>query len=303
MVGASSSGRSTTSTPDSFNVRLSPFADPFPLSIILLAWEKHIPSGAHALATKITTKRIDLTAKDEYCDEGQGNTDKMFSACPVGILILFFWKGRMAKPWNWLNSKIISTCRIFTLKQETYCSPRTGKDHDFYLLDSGDWVNVIPMTADQKVILVSQFRFGTKDFSLEIPGGMLDPGDSPASGASRELLEETGYGGDEPILLGVVHPNPAIHTNHCYTFLIQNAVYKKSPRQDSTEDIEVKAVPLADIPQLIDSGKITHALVIAAFYWLFNSKGARGRSLQGPGKKQSDKAGVQGLGKKRGSVT
>ncbi|MCX5907976.1 MAG: NUDIX hydrolase [Deltaproteobacteria bacterium] len=187
----------------------------------------------------------------------------------------------MAQPWNWLSSKILSTCRIFTLKQERYCSPRTGKEHDFYLLDSGDWVNVIPLTADQKVILVNQFRFGTKDFSLEIPGGMLDPGDSPASAATRELLEETGYAGDEPILLGVVHPNPAIHTNRCYTYLVRNAIYKTPPRQDSTEDIEVQAVPLADIPQLFDSGKITHALVIAAFYWLFNKTGFEGPRVQG----------------------
>lgn len=187
----------------------------------------------------------------------------------------------MAQPWTWLSSKILNTFRIFTLKQETYRSPRTGKAHDFFLLDSGDWVNVIPITSDRKVVLVNQFRFGTKDFSLEIPGGMLDDGDTPAGAAARELLEETGFVGDEPEFLGFVHPNPAIHTNRCHTFLIENAVFKKQPEQDSTEDVEVKIVPLADIPKLIREGVITHALVIVAFYWYFSNMGFKDPRVQG----------------------
>ena len=178
----------------------------------------------------------------------------------------------MSQPWTLLYSKIIHTCRIFTLKTEGYRSPRTGKEQDFYLLDSSDWVNVIPLTADERVILVKQFRMGTKDFSLEIPGGMLDEGDSPAGAAARELAEETGYGGDEPILLGIVHPNPAIQTNRCYTYLIPNVVYRTLPHQDSTEDVEVLTAPLSAIPGFIRDGKITHALVVAAFYWYFSAR-------------------------------
>ena len=189
----------------------------------------------------------------------------------------------MAQPWTWISSKILTTCRIFTVKQEIYRSPRTDKEHEFYLLDSGDWVNVIPLTSDEKVILVKQFRFGTKDFSLEIPGGMLDDGEPPAQAARRELLEETGYAGDEPILLGMVHPNPAIHTNRCYSYLIRNVTFNHPPRQDSTEDIEVQIVPLAEIPRLIRDGRITHALVIAAFYWYFINTRVMGSRVQGGG--------------------
>jgi len=176
----------------------------------------------------------------------------------------------MAQPWTYLHSKVLQSGPVFTTKIEHYRSPRTGQVHDFYLIDSPDWVNVIPLTGDGKVILVRQYRFGTKEFSLEIPGGMLDPGDTPASAASRELLEETGCTGDEPILLGVVHPNPAIHTNRCYTYLVKKATYKSPPKQDSTEDIEVLRFPLSEIPRLIHDGKISHALVVAAFYWYFS---------------------------------
>ena len=189
----------------------------------------------------------------------------------------------MVLPWTFLHSKIIHSCRIFTLKKDGYRSPRTGKEHDFYLLDSVDWVNVIPLTSDGQVILVKQFRFGTKDFSLEIPGGMLDEGDMPSQAAVRELREETGYAGDEPILLGFVHPNPAIHTNRCHTYLVRNVTFKNLLPQDSTEDIEVQIVPLADIPRLIREGQITHALVIAAFYWYFSTTGFKDLSEKNTG--------------------
>ncbi len=179
----------------------------------------------------------------------------------------------MSQPWTFLHSKILHVCRIFTLKMEGYRSPRTGKEHDFYLLDSPDWVNVIPLTPGGRIILVKQYRLGTRDFSLEIPGGMLDQGESPEGAAVRELLEETGYAGDDPILLGIVHPNPAIQTNRCYTFLINNARPKAPLRQDSTEDIEVQSASLSEIPRLIREGRITHALVIAAFYWYFFRQG------------------------------
>ncbi|MBP1719913.1 MAG: hydrolase, partial [Deltaproteobacteria bacterium] len=95
--------------------------------------------------------------------------------------------------------------------------------------------------------------------------------------AARELLEETGFAGEEPEFLGFVHPNPAIHTNQCYTYLVRNAVFRKTPKQDSTEDVEVEIVPLRDIPKLIQEGIITHALVIAAFYWYFSKTGFESR--------------------------
>jgi len=178
----------------------------------------------------------------------------------------------MAKPWIWIESALLYSCRIFDLRKERYRSPRTGREHDFFLLHSGDWVNVIPLTSDEKIVMVRQYRMGTKAFSLEIPGGMVDAGDTPEGAARRELLEETGYAGEDPVLLGVVHPNPAIHTNRCYTYLIENVRYQTAPRQDATEDIEVQRVALAEIPSLIRDGKITHSLVITAFYWFFSKK-------------------------------
>ncbi len=186
----------------------------------------------------------------------------------------------MLQPWTLLFSKILQTCRVFSMREATYRSPRTGKEHDFYLIEAPDWVNIIALTSDDQVVLVKQYRFGTRDFCLEIPGGMMEGKDSPEAAARRELLEETGYEGEPPVLLGVVHPNPAIQTNRCHTYLIRDAVRKQSPKMDATEDIEVQLMPVAKIPGLVAEGEITHALVIAAFYWYFSYAGAKDSKRQ-----------------------
>lgn len=179
----------------------------------------------------------------------------------------------MGTPWALLASKVLQSCRVFTVRGERHRSSRTGREHDFFLIEAPDWVNVIPLTGNGNVVLVRQFRFGTKDFSLEIPGGMRNDGETPARAAARELLEETGYAGDEPELLGWVHPNPALQTNRCHTFLVRNAIFQKPPEPDSTEEVEVEIVHLRDIPGLIRGGTITHALVVAAFYRFFSKTG------------------------------
>ncbi len=175
----------------------------------------------------------------------------------------------LPKPWDIVSSERRGSLRIFGLRVDRAVSPRTGVAHDFYVLESGSWVNVIPITPAQEVVLIRQYRHGTREVTLEIPGGIVEPGDSPEEAAWRELREETGYGAGQMVGLGFVHPNPAFLDNRCYTFLGRDAFRKGPQSQDEKEDIEVLLKPLAEIPRLIREGAITHSLVVAAFYRLF----------------------------------
>ena len=172
------------------------------------------------------------------------------------------------KPWQRLDSETVYSCRIFSLQKNTSRSPRTGKTHDFFVLDSTEWVNIIPVTPNEEVVLIRQYRHGTDDITLEIPGGMVDQEDvSPLHAARREMQEETGYDSDDIIPLGAIHPNPAIQGNRCHSFLARNVEKICEPSFDTTEETEVTLVPVSDLPEIVRKGLITHALVVVAFYW------------------------------------
>jgi 8-oxo-dGTP pyrophosphatase MutT (NUDIX family) len=158
---------------------------------------------------------------------------------------------------------------VFSVRTDTAYCPRTGREHDFHVLESPDWINVISLTPDDRVVLVRQYRHGNRGVCLEIPGGLAESGDTAEQAARRELLEETGYEASELFFLGSACPQPAILNNRSITYLARDVRKVQTPELDDTEDIEVVLVPVSEIPDLIRKGEITNAMVILAFYWYF----------------------------------
>lgn len=172
------------------------------------------------------------------------------------------------KPETWTRrqSKTVADCRVFKVREDFCERDSDGKEASFFVIENPDWVNVIALTANSEVVLIEQFRHGSEETILEIPGGMLDAGEDKESAAKRELLEETGYSSGEMVFLGKSRPNPAIQDNWIYHYAALNCEKTGETDFDEHESVVTKLVSLKEISGLIESERITHSLVLTAFY-------------------------------------
>jgi 8-oxo-dGTP pyrophosphatase MutT (NUDIX family) len=170
--------------------------------------------------------------------------------------------------WRRLSSVEKADCRVFRV-QEYLCERETDrKQSNFFVIESPDWVNVIALTPEKEVVLIEQFRYGTEEIILEIPGGMIDGSESAETAAKRELLEETGYSAERWVFLGISRPNPAIQNNSLFHYLALDCKKTAETAFDEHESLTTRLTPLDGIDVLIGRGIITHSLVVSAFYYL-----------------------------------
>lgn len=164
--------------------------------------------------------------------------------------------------WRTVSKKTLADCRVFEVT-ERESESESGQTASFYVIESPEWVNIVPVTADGEVVLIEQYRHGTEEVTLEIPGGLIDEGESPAECAGRELTEETGYTGGELIYLGFSWPNPAIQSNRIHHFAALGCTDGAAQKFDEHESIRVRRVPVGELTGLVEAGAISHSLVLA----------------------------------------
>lgn len=180
------------------------------------------------------------------------------------------------RKWPLVSSVKLGDFKVFTIRKDVLRSPGTGVRHPFFVLDSQDWVNVVAITKENQIVLVRQYRAGSATVTLEIPGGGVEKKDrSPLVAARRELREETGYVARLWKKLGVVQPNPAILSNVCTTYLATDCTRAGNPAPDGAEELSVELHRASSIDTLVRSGRIRHALVLAAFHWYRLRSGSR----------------------------
>jgi ADP-ribose pyrophosphatase len=176
--------------------------------------------------------------------------------------------------WDLISSREDRQYNLFSVEINTCKSPRTGLLHEFQILKSPDWVAVIALTQKKEVVLVNQFRHGTREMSLELPGGLVKEGQTPFKSASEELEEETGFLAPSLKLLGSMHPLPALFTNKFYVFLAEGVVPVGKLNPDETEELETILIPEEDLKDYVRNGKITCGIMIAALglFYSFTDK-------------------------------
>ncbi len=172
------------------------------------------------------------------------------------------------EPQRWKRGaeRKLAETRILDLLSVQFTHPFRGTQRDFIVVDAPDWVNVVALTADKKIVLVRQFRYGTNQLSLEIPGGVIEPKEDPVVAAVRELKEETGYSGSNARLIASIHPNPAIQNNRCHLVLVENAVLSDVVQWDEDEEMSCEVMPVEAVLALAREGKITHSLVLCGLF-------------------------------------
>ena len=170
--------------------------------------------------------------------------------------------------WKVVQDNIHANCRIFDVHRQKMLRDSDQKQGEFFVIETNDWVNVLPITEDNEIILVRQFRYGTKKFSLEPPGGVVENGEDPILAGQRELLEETGYSGKNPKIIGTVFPNAAIMANRCYFLLITDVKMTSEVSFDPHEELQTEKIEINRLKELVHSGEISHSIGVNAIFHL-----------------------------------
>lgn len=176
----------------------------------------------------------------------------------------------MAEPaaWDVLHDTLHADCRVFQVHRQRCKHPHDSREGDFFVIRCADWVLALPVTKDGRIVMVRQYRFGTRNLSWEPPGGVLDAGENPVEAAERETREETGYTAARVRALGSCSPNPAILGNRAHFVLLEDCEPGAPLDLDANEEIETALFTGAEALAMVLDGRIHHAIAVNALFHL-----------------------------------
>ena len=177
--------------------------------------------------------------------------------------------------WKITSSDVVIETPHLRLRRDQIELPDGRRVENYYVRESRGFTIVFAITPDRHVVLVRQYKHGLGATVLELPAGAIDPGETPAACARRELAEETGYVADPPELelAGNFAYDPTSSTTHYHVFVGRDARPLVATDFDETEDIEVVLVPLAEMRALVRDGTIYVGAHVASIYYVLDTLG------------------------------
>ena len=175
--------------------------------------------------------------------------------------------------WKVLTSEHLFQKPWFTVRKDVCELPNGNRHSEYYILEYPDWATAFALTEDNQVILVRQYRHGLGEVSTELPGGVIDKGESAATAIARELLEETGYEFESIEAIGQVAPNPATSNNYMHMFIARGGRKVTEQNLDHTEDVEVLILPVEEVKQLLRENRIIQSLHATTMFYALEKLG------------------------------
>lgn len=179
----------------------------------------------------------------------------------------------MEESWKLLRSEIGPYIKLFQVRYDWMRNPRNGVEEKMVVLQGPDASNTVALTSNDEIVLVRQFRFGTREFTLELPGGLMEPGETPQANAARELTEETGYTGTQWAFLGKVPANPVFQDHYIHHWLLRDAQPTSEVALDVGEAVEIVLMPLEEARRGLLKGMFVHPHTMSALLMFFAQEG------------------------------
>ncbi|MBN1149563.1 MAG: NUDIX hydrolase [Anaerolineales bacterium] len=177
---------------------------------------------------------------------------------------------KLDRSWQRIRSEPGPDLLLFRARFDWMKNPRSARAMKALVLEAPDWVTVVALTPENKIITVRQYRFGVAEVTLEVPAGIVEQGETSQQAAARELREETGYTAARWQSLGWVQPNPAFMNNRCHQWLALDATLTDSTDLDENEVVAACELSVDELRSAIQSGEMRNVFTIAALARIFD---------------------------------